>query len=25
VLMSYDKPVEQMFIDWLRTRDKSPR
>jgi phosphate transport system protein len=21
VLMSYDKPVEQMFIDWLRTRD----
>ena len=23
VLMSYDKPVEQMFIDWLRTREKS--
>ncbi len=22
VLMSYDKPVEQMFIDWLRTRDE---
>jgi phosphate transport system protein len=22
VLMSYDKPVEQMFIDWLRTREK---
>jgi phosphate transport system protein len=21
VLMSYDKPVEQMFIEWLRTRD----
>jgi phosphate transport system protein len=23
VLMSYDKPVEQMFIDWLRAREKS--
>jgi len=23
VLMSYDKPVEQMFIDWLRTRDET--
>jgi phosphate transport system protein len=22
VLMSYDKPVEQMFIDWLRSRDE---
>jgi phosphate transport system protein len=22
VLMSYDKPVEQMFIDWLRARDE---
>jgi phosphate transport system protein len=22
VLMSYDKPVEQMFIEWLRTRDE---
>jgi phosphate transport system protein len=22
VLMSYDKPVEQMFIDWLRTREE---
>ncbi|HZQ25041.1 MAG TPA: PhoU domain-containing protein [Terriglobales bacterium] len=21
VLMSYDKPLEQMFIDWLRTRE----
>jgi len=21
VLMAYDKPIEQMFIDWLRTRD----
>jgi phosphate transport system protein len=21
VLMGYDKPIEQMFIDWLRTRD----
>jgi phosphate transport system protein len=25
VLMSYDKPVEQMFIDWLRTQGKSAR
>jgi len=25
VLMSYDKPVEQMFIDWLRTRDEKAR
>jgi phosphate transport system protein len=25
VLMSYDKPVEQMFIDWLRTQSKSAR
>jgi phosphate transport system protein len=24
VLMSYDKPVEQMFIDWLRARDERP-
>jgi phosphate transport system protein len=23
VLMSYDKPMEQMFIDWLREREKS--
>jgi phosphate transport system protein len=22
-LMAYDKPVEQMFIDWLRAREKS--
>jgi phosphate transport system protein len=22
VLMAYDKPVEQMFIDWLRAREK---
>jgi phosphate transport system protein len=22
VLMAYDKPIEQMFIDWLRTRDQ---
>ena len=22
VLLSYDKPVEQMFIDWLRARDE---
>jgi phosphate transport system protein len=22
VLMGYDKPLEQMFIDWLRTRDE---
>ena len=22
VLMAYDKPIEQMFIDWLRTRDE---
>jgi hypothetical protein len=21
VLMTYDKPLEQMFIDWLRQRD----
>jgi phosphate transport system protein len=21
VLMAYDKPIEQLFIDWLRTRD----
>jgi phosphate transport system protein len=21
VLMAYDKPIEQMFIDWLRTKD----
>jgi phosphate transport system protein len=26
VLMSYDKPIEQMFIDWLRTLDdEKPR
>src|SRR4029077_6339878 len=26
VLMAYDKPIEQMFIDWLRTRDdEKPR
>ena len=23
VLMAYDKPVEQMFIDWLRHRDRT--
>ncbi|PYX98312.1 MAG: hypothetical protein DMG71_00645 [Acidobacteria bacterium] len=23
VLLSYDKPMEQMFIDWLREREKS--
>jgi len=23
VLMSYDKPMEQMFIDWMREREKS--
>jgi len=22
VLIAYDKPIEQMFIDWLRTRDQ---
>ena len=22
VLMTYDKPIEQMFLDWLRTRDE---
>ena len=22
ILMSYDKPIEQMFLDWLRTRDQ---
>jgi phosphate transport system protein len=22
VLMAYDKPIEQMFLDWLRTRDE---
>src|SRR5712691_11578538 len=22
VLMAYDKPIEQMFIDWLRTREE---
>jgi phosphate transport system protein len=22
VLMGYDKPIEQMFIDWLRTREE---
>jgi len=22
VLMAYDKPIEQLFIDWLRTRDE---
>lgn len=22
VLMAYDKPIEQMFIDWLRSRDQ---
>ena len=26
VLMAYDKPIEQLFIDWLRTRDdEKPR
>jgi phosphate uptake regulator len=24
VLMTYDKPVEQMFLDWLRHRDEKP-
>jgi len=24
VLMGYDKPIEQMFIEWLRTRDEKP-
>jgi len=22
VLMTYDKPIEQMFLDWLRTREE---
>jgi hypothetical protein len=21
MLMTYDKPIEQMFIDWLRNRE----
>jgi phosphate uptake regulator len=21
VMMTYDKPIEQMFLDWLRQRD----
>jgi len=25
VLMAYDKPLEQMFIDWLRTKDDESR
>ena len=25
VLMSYDKPVEQMFIEWLRSRDEAEK
>jgi phosphate transport system protein len=25
VLMAYDKPIEQMFIDWLRTKDSEER
>jgi phosphate transport system protein len=25
VLMSYDKPVEQMFIDWLRSREEAEK
>jgi phosphate transport system protein len=25
LLMSYDKPIEQMFIDWLRHKDEKPR
>src|ERR1700745_1199156 len=25
VLMAYDKPIEQMFIDWLRTKDNEGR
>jgi phosphate transport system protein len=24
LLMSYDKPIEQMFIDWLRNKDEKP-
>ena len=24
VLMTYDKPIEQMFLDWLRHRDDKP-
>jgi phosphate transport system protein len=24
VLMTYDKPIEQMFLDWLRQRDDNP-
>ena len=23
VLMAYDKPIEQMFIDWLKTKDEA--
>jgi hypothetical protein len=22
VLMTYDKPIEQMFLDWLRVREE---
>jgi phosphate transport system protein len=25
VLMAYDKPIEQMFIDWLRNKDHDGR
>ena len=24
VMMGYDKPIEQMFLDWLRRRDEQP-
>jgi phosphate transport system protein len=24
VMMGYDKPIEQMFLEWLRRRDESP-
>jgi len=23
VMMTYDKPIEQMFLDWLRHREES--
>jgi phosphate transport system protein len=25
VLMAYDKPIEQMFLEWLRQQDEGPR
>jgi phosphate transport system protein len=25
LLLTYDKPIEQMFIDWLRNKEEKPQ